>query len=84
MKVPARLRRLTLRSLGMGRASSLTPAALHALAVREPVIVIGVGVVGAGTTDPRLPGQQRTASLFSLASVVADLPRQHAIVLHCA
>jgi hypothetical protein len=47
------------------------------------VIVIGVGVVKPGTTDPRLPGEQRVASLLTLSTAVADVPRQRAIVLHC-
>jgi hypothetical protein len=64
----------------MSRARSITPEALHDL---EDVIVIGVGVVKPGTTDPRLPGEQRVASLLTLSTAVADVPRQRAIVLHC-
>jgi len=83
MKLPAGARRLARASIGIGRARSITPTALHDLAAREAVVVIGVGIVGSGAIDPRLPGQQRAASLRSLAGVVADLPRQRAIVLHC-
>lgn len=83
MRLPASVRRLARRSLGMGRVAAIAPEALHALAAREPVIVVGVGVVGPGVLDPRLPGDQRTASLFSLATVLADVPRAHPIVLHC-
>ena len=83
MKIPASLRRLTRRSLGIGRAEPIAPDALHALARREPVVVIAVGIVAPGATDPRLPGEQRTASLRTLAAAVADLPRERAIVLHC-
>lgn len=83
MKLPAAARRLTRRTIGMGRASAISPEALHALAASEAVLVIGVGVVRPGTSDPRLPGEQRVASLRSLASVVAEVPRQRAIVLHC-
>ncbi len=67
----------------MSRAQPIAPEALHALAAREDVLVIGVAVVRSGTQDPRLPGEQRVASLMSLARVVADVPRQRAIVLHC-
>lgn len=83
MKLSARTRRLARRTIGLGGAASITPEALHALAAREPVVVVGVGVTGPGARDPRLPGEQRTASLFSLAQVVADVPRERAIVLHC-
>jgi len=83
MRLPGSLRRLTRRSLGMGRVAAIAPAALYELAAREPVIVVGVGVVAPGSIDPRLPGEQRTASLFSLATVLADVPRSQPIVLHC-
>jgi hypothetical protein len=36
-----------------------------------------------GAIDPQLPGDQRVASLVTLANVVADVPRERAIVLHC-
>ena len=68
---------------GIGRSEPISPEALMTLAARESVLVIGVGMVAAGTVDPRLPGEQRTASLLTLASVVADVPRQRAIALHC-
>ena len=83
MKLPAGARRLARRSIGMGRAQPISPTALHDLASHDDVVVIGVGIVGPGAIDPRLPGEQRTASLSSLANVVADLPRERAIVLHC-
>jgi len=83
VKIPAVARRLTRRTLGMSRARAITPEALHDLAAREPVIVVGVGMVRAGSTDPCLPGEQRVASLLSLQTVLADVPRQRAIVLHC-
>jgi hypothetical protein len=67
----------------MGRAQSISPDALRELARTEPVVVIGVGMLAPGPLDPRLPGDQRSASLLSLASIVADLPRQQAIALHC-
>ena len=84
MKLSAGARRLTRRSVGVGHAPSISPEALHELAAGEPVVVIGVGILRPGVRDPRLPGEQRVASLVTLAHVVEDLPRQHAIVLHCA
>lgn len=83
MKLPLAARRLIGRAIGLGAARPLTANALHALAIDEDVIVIGVGIVSPGPLDPRLPGQQRAASLLSLSRVVANVPRQHAIVLHC-
>lgn len=67
----------------MGKALSIAPQELRTLAARESVVVIGVGVVSPGAIDPGLPGEQRTASLMTLARVVADVPRERAIVLHC-
>lgn len=83
MKLPAIARDLTRRSLGMGKARSITPTDLQQLASVERVVVIGVGLLRAGATDPRLPGEQRVASLLTLAKVVEDLPRQQAIAMHC-
>lgn len=83
MKLPLVARKLTRRAIGVGKARSITPEELHALARDEDVIVIGVGIVTAGPLDSRLPGTQRAASLLSLKSVVADVPRQQAIALHC-
>jgi hypothetical protein len=83
VRLPAAARRLTRRSIGLGRARSISPEALHELATSEPIVVIGVGIVRPGTIDPRLPGEQRVASLVTLAHAVEDLPRQHAIALHC-
>jgi hypothetical protein len=83
MKIPARLRQLTRRTLGMGAAESLDPEGLHELAAREPVIVVGIGLVRPGAIDARLPGEQRTASLVNLSSVLADVPKDRPIVLHC-
>jgi hypothetical protein len=67
----------------MAKAPAIAPVDLQALAEREPVVVIGVGVLSPGAIDPALPGDQRTASLRTLADVVADVPRARAIVLHC-
>jgi hypothetical protein len=80
MKLPANVRRLTRVTMGMGRAEPIAPAALHAL---DNPLVIGVGMVRAGSRDPRLPGEQRVASLLTVANVVADVPRSRPIVLHC-
>jgi hypothetical protein len=83
MKVPSIARRATRRMMGMGRAPSIAPLELHALAAREPVVIVAVGIARAGGVDPQLPGEQRTASLMTLAEVVADVPRDRPIVLHC-
>jgi hypothetical protein len=83
MKIPARFRQLTRRTLGMGAAESIDPEELQELAAREPVVVVGIGLVRDGSTDARLPGEQRTASLVNLTSVLADVPRDRPIVLHC-
>lgn len=83
MKLPSMFRDLGRRATGSGRAASISPEALRELAEQEDVVVIGVGLVRAGARDARLPGAQRAASLLDLASVVGDLPRQQAIVLHC-
>lgn len=80
MKLPAAVRDLSRRALGMGRAEAIAPDQLAALV--DPVVV-GVGIVRDGAIDPRLPGEQRTASLVTVARVVADVPKQRPIVLHC-
>lgn len=83
MKLPHAARKLTRRAIGVGSSRAITPDELHTLAREEDVIVIGVGIFMPGSIDPRLPGSQRAASLLSLRSVVADVPRQQAIALHC-
>ncbi len=84
MKLPPVVRGLTRRAIGIGTATSISPEDLRELAAQEPVVVVGVGIVREGVTDPRLPGRQRVASLLNLETVVGDLPKQQAIVLHCA
>ena len=74
---------MTRKALGMGSAVAITPAALRELAARESVLTIAVGVLSPGSIDPALPGEQRSATLASLAAVVATESRQRAIVLHC-
>lgn len=83
MKLPAGARKFARRTMGMGRSQPIAPEALHELAAREDVLVISVGMVRPGTTDPRLPGEQRTASLASLATVLEDVPHTRPIILHC-
>jgi hypothetical protein len=83
MKIPATARRLARRTLGMGKAPAIAASELQTLAAREPVVVVAVGMLAPGAIDPALPGEQRTASLRTLAGVVADVPRERAIVLHC-
>lgn len=83
MKVPPAARRLARRVLGVGKAPAIEPAELPSLVAREPVVFVAVGVLAPGQIDPALPGEQRAATLGTLARVVADLPRERAIVLHC-
>jgi hypothetical protein len=83
MKVPPVARRFTRRMMGMGRAPSISPLELAALADAEPVVVVAVGIARPGAIDPQLPGDQRGASLGTLSRVVADVPHDRAIVLHC-
>lgn len=67
----------------MGSATAITPAALRELSTREPVLTIAIGMVRPGAIDPALPGEQRSATLATLAAVVANESRQRPIVLHC-
>lgn len=83
MKVPPTARQLTRRLLGMGKAPSISPPELAVLARAEPVVIVAVGLVRSGVVDAQLPGEQRVASLGTLARVVADVPRDRPIVLHC-
>lgn len=83
MRLPRSARELTRRAIGLGDARPITATELQAIARVEDVLVVGVGMFSAGSIDPRLPGEQRAASLRSLGNVVGDVPRQHAIVLHC-
>ena len=83
MKLPPSLRRMTRKALGMGSAVAIAPSALRELAARESVLTIAVGVLQPGSIDPALPGEQRSATLGTLAAVVANESRQRAIVLHC-
>ena len=83
MKLPSAARKLTRRTMGMGRATAIAPEALRELSEREDVLVIGVGMMRDGAIDERLPGEQRTASLISLASVVDGVAHDRPIVLHC-
>jgi hypothetical protein len=83
MKLPPSLRNLTRKVIGSGSARPITPTELAALAAREPVLTIAVGVVRRGAPDPALPGEQRGATLGTLAAMVAGEPRDRPIVLHC-
>jgi hypothetical protein len=83
MKIPPAARQLTRSLLGMGKTPSIAPRELEALARAEPVVVVAVGVVRPGTIDPHLPGEQRVASLATLARVVSDVSHARPIILHC-
>ncbi len=83
LKVPPTARQLTRRLLGMGKAPSISPLELAALVKTEPGVVVAVGIARDGRIGPALPGEQRVASLGTLAQVVADVPRERPIVVHC-
>jgi hypothetical protein len=83
LKVPPTARQLTRRLLGMGKAPSISPLELAAMVRTESVVVVAVGIARDGRIDPQLPGEQRVASLGTLAQVVADVPRDRPIVVHC-
>jgi hypothetical protein len=83
MKLPGRLRQLTRSAIGLRKSEGITPDALQALAAREPVLVLSVGMLSAGAIDDRLPGEQRGVSLAGLAAAVADVPKTRSIVTHC-
>lgn len=83
LKLPSRVRQLTRATIGLRGAESIDPEALQTLAASQPVLLIGIGNMTAGVTDPRLPGEQRTASLLGLAAAVADIPKDRVIVTHC-
>ena len=79
MKLPARIRQLTRTAIGLQRSEAITPAELQAAAAREAVLVVTLG----RASDPRLPGEQRTASLGNVAQICAGVPRDRLIVAHC-
>lgn len=79
MKLPARVRHYTRSAIGLRKSVAITPAELQAAAAREAVLVVTLG----SAPDPRLPGEQRAASLGSLAQICAGVPRDRLIVAHC-
>lgn len=83
MKLPGRLRQLARTAIGLRKSEPITPSELQALAAREEVVVLSVGMMSNGPVDERLPGVQRSASLSNLATVLADVPKHRAIVTHC-
>lgn len=83
MKLPGRIRQLTRTAMGLRKSEAITPEALHALAAREDVLVLSVGMLSNGGVDARLPGEQRAASLASLAAAVEGVPKTRAVVTHC-
>lgn len=83
MKLPTRLRQLTRTAMGLRKSEPITPDELQALAAREEVLVVSVGVLSNGGIDERLPGEQRSASLGNLETVLADVPKHRSIVTHC-
>ncbi len=83
LKLPTRVRQITRATIGLRGAASIDPEALQTLAGSQRVLLLGIGNVSAGATDPRLPGEQRAASLFGLAAAVADVPKDRVIVTHC-
>jgi predicted dinucleotide-utilizing enzyme len=83
MKFPSQLRRLTRTAIGLRKSEAISPEELHALAAREDVLVLSVGILGDGVIDDRLPGEQRGTSLGGLATAVVNVPKHRAIVTHC-
>ena len=83
MKLPSRIRQLTRTAIGLRKSEPITPEALHALAAREEVLVLSVGMLSNGGMDDRLPGEQRAASLTNLAAAVEGVPKTRAVVTHC-
>ena len=83
MKLPGRIRSLTRTAIGLRKSEAISPEDLHALAAREEVLVLSVGMLSNGGVDERLPGEQRATSLTNLASAVEGVPKTRAIVTHC-
>ena len=83
MKLPAAVRQLTRTAIGLRKSEGISPEELQALAARENVLVLSVGMVSNGGIDERLPGEQRAASLTNLAASVANEPKDRLIVTHC-
>jgi predicted dinucleotide-utilizing enzyme len=83
MKLPSAIRQLTRTAIGLRKSEAITPVELQALAAREDVLVLSVGMLSNGGKDDRLPGEQREASLSNLAHAVAGVPKTRAIVTHC-
>ena len=83
MKLPSRVRSLARTAIGLRKSEAISPAELQALAAREDVLVLSVGMLSNGGADDRLPGEQRAASLSNLADAVAGVPKTRAVVTHC-
>lgn len=83
MKLPSTIRQLTRTAIGLRKSEAITPVELQALAAREDVLVLSVGMLSNGGIDDRLPGEQRATSLAKLADAVAGVPRTRAVVTHC-
>jgi hypothetical protein len=84
MKLPSRVRSLARTAIGLRKSEGISPADLQALAAREDVLVLSVGMLSNGSGDDRLPGEQRAASLANLADAVAGVPKTRAVVTHCS
>ena len=83
MKLPAAIRQLTRTAIGLRKSEGISPEELQALAARENVLVLSVGMLSKGGIDDRLPGEQRAVTLANLAASVANEPRDRPIVTHC-
>jgi len=83
MKLPAAIRQLTRTAIGLRKSEAISPEELQALAARENVLVLSVGMLSNGGVDERLPGEQRAVSLTNLAASVANEPKDRPIVTHC-
>jgi predicted dinucleotide-utilizing enzyme len=83
MKLPSSVRKITRLGLGLRKSEGISPTELQALAAREDVLVLSVGMLSNGGIDERLPGEQRTTSLANLAATVAGVSKARSIVTHC-
>ena len=79
MKFSKGVRGVFLRMCGFKQTPAIDAAGFKALAEKESVLVLGMHGL-----DPQLPGQQLRGSLTGLSEIVREIPKDRAIVAHCA
>ncbi len=79
MKFSKGVRGFFLRMCGFQQTPAIDAAGFKVLAEKEPVLVLGMHGL-----DPKLPGQQVRGTLSGLAGIVREIPKDRAIVAHCA